>query len=87
MTYDEFKSIIRPKPGTSEGTIKSWYKWCTIGTWCSDIKTHKMDYGKSDFYIKNISLKEHKEFLDIYYYFDRLAKYNAKLNNLKKDFV
>ena len=32
MTYEEFKSIIRPRKGTTEGTIKSWYKWCRIGT-------------------------------------------------------
>ena len=87
MTYEEFKSIISPRPGTTEGTIKSWYKWCIVGTWSSNLITHNMDYRKSDFYIKNISLNEHNEFLKIYNYFDKLAKSKLKLENLKKDFV
>ena len=87
MTYEEFRSIINPRPGTTDGTIKSWYKWCTVGTWSSNLITHKMDYRKSDFYIKNISLNEHNEFLKIYNYFDKLAKSKLKLENLKKDFV
>ena len=87
MTYEEFKSIISPRPGTTEGTIKRWYKWCTVGTWSSNLITHKMDYRKSDFYIKNISLNEHNEFLKIYNYFDKLAKSKLKFENLKKDFV
>lgn len=68
MTYEEFKSIIRPRKGTTEGTIKSWYKWCRIGTWTSNIITHKMSYDASMFYIKNISLNKHNEFLKIYNY-------------------
>lgn len=86
MTYDEFKSVISPKPGTTEGTIKSWYKWCTIGTWASNIITHKMDYSQSNFYIKNISLDEHNEFLKIYNYFDKLAKSKLLFENLQQDF-
>lgn len=87
MTYDEFKSIIKPRKGTTEGTIKSWYKWCRIGTWTSNIKYHKMSYDASMFYIKNISLNEHNEFLKIYNYFDKLAKSKEKLEKLKEDFV
>ena len=87
MTYEEFKSVISPKPGTTEGTIKSWYKWCRIGTWSSNIITHKMDYSQSDFHIKNISLDEHNEFLKIYNYFDKLAKSKEKFEKLKEDFV
>ena len=86
MTYEEFKSVISPKPGTTEGTIKSWYKWCTIGTWSSNIITHKMDYSQSDFHIKNISLDEHNEFLKIYNYFDKLAKSKLLFENLQQDF-
>lgn len=87
MTYEEFKSIIRPRKGTTEGTIKSWYKWCRIGTWTSNIITHKMSYDASMFYIKNISLNEHNEFLKIYNYLNRLAKSKEKLEKLKEDFV
>jgi len=87
MTYKEFKSIIRPRKGTTEGTIKSWYKWCRIGTWTSNIKSHKMSYDASMFYIKNISLNEHNEFLKIYNYLNRLAKSKEKLEKLKEDFV
>lgn len=87
MTYEEFKSTIRPRKGTTEGTIKSWYKWCRIGTWTSNIITHKMSYDASMFYIKNISLNEHNEFLKIYNYFDKLAKSKEKLEKLKEDFV
>lgn len=87
MTYEEFKSIIRPRNGTTEGTIKSWYKWCRIGTWTSNIITHKMSYDASMFYIKNISLNEHNEFLKIYNYLNRLAKSKEKLEKLKEDFV
>lgn len=87
MTYEEFKSIIRPRKGTTEGTIQSWYQWCRIGTWTSNIKSHKMSYDASMFYIKNISLEEQKEFEKIYYYFNRLAKSKEKLEKLKEDFV
>ena len=51
-----------------------------------ELITHKMDYRKSDFYIKNISLYEHNEFLKIYNYFDKLAKSKLLFENLQKDF-
>lgn len=87
MTYEEFKNTINPRKGTTEGTIKHWYEWCRIGTWTSNIITHKMSYDASMFYIKNISLNEHNEFLKIYNYFDKLAKSKEKLEKLKEDFV
>ena len=46
-----------------------------------------MSYDASMFYIKNISLNEHNEFLKIYNYFDKLAKSKEKLEKLKEDFV
>ena len=87
MTYEEFKSIIRPRKGTTEGTIQSWYQWCRIGTWISNIKSHKMSYESSMFYVKNISLEEQKEFEKIYNYLNRIAKSKEKLEKLKEDFV
>ena len=86
MTYNQFKSIIRPKPGTTEGTIKSWYKWCRIGVWTSNIKSHDVKYVSSDTFIKNISMKEYKEYLKIYDYFDKLVKYKEKLEKINEDF-
>ena len=87
MTFKEFRSLLRPKPGTTEGTIKSWYKFCRTGTWSSSIKTHEISYNASAFYIKNLSIEEYKEFENIYIYFDRLVKSKLKLKNLKEDFV
>ena len=86
MTYNQFKSIIRPKPGTTEGTIKSWYKWCRIGVWTSNIKSRVVKYVSSDTFIKNISMKEYKEYLKIYDYFDKLVKYKEKLEKINEDF-
>jgi hypothetical protein len=86
MTYNQFKSIIRPKPGTTEGTIKSWYKWCRIGVWTSNIKSRDVKYVSSDTFIKNISMKEYKEYLKIYDYFDKLVKYKEKLEKINEDF-
>ena len=87
MTYEEFKSIISPKKGTTEGTIKSWYKFCRIGTWSSSLKSHKMDYRESNLYIKTISIIEYKEFVKYYNYFDKISKNKEKLEKLNEDFV
>ena len=87
MTYEEFKSITNPKPGTTEGTKHSWYKWCRIGTWSSNLITHKMCYESSNFYIKTISIEEYKEFEKVYNYFSKLAKSKEKLEKLTEDFV
>ena len=46
-----------------------------------------MSYDASMFYIKNISLNEHNEFLKNYNYLNRLAKSKEKLEKLKEDFV
>ena len=86
MTYNQFKSILRPKPGTTEIDMKSWYEWCRIGTWTSNIKSHKMKYDSSDTFIKNLSMKEYKEYEKIYFYFDKLAKYKEKLEKINEDF-
>lgn len=87
MTYEEFKSVISPKPGTTEGTMHSWYKWCRLGTWATNLKTNKMSYITSNFYVKNISIEEYKEFEKVYNYFSKLAKSKEKLEKLTKDFV
>lgn len=87
MTYEEFKSITNPKPGTTEGTLHSWYKWCRLGTWATNLKTHKMSYVSSNFYVKTLSIEEYKEFEKFYYYFGKLSKSKEKLEKLKEDFV
>ena len=87
MTYEEFKNIIRPKKGTTEGTMHSWYKWCRIGTWSSNLITHQMSYESSNFYIKNFSIEEYREFEKVYNYFSKLSKNKEKLEKLKEDFV
>ena len=87
MTLSEFKSLIDPGSKATEGDIKCWYRYAKVCGWVSSLFSHKLKYEpNNDITFKDISMEEYKEIEKIFYYFQKIVKYEDKLDRLYKDF-
>jgi hypothetical protein len=86
MTFNEFKTLIRPDNKTTENDMLGWYRYAKVGGWVTSLISHKLKYEVNDISFKDITLEEYKELEKIFYYFNKIVKYEDKLNKLYKDF-
>ena len=87
MTLCEFKSLMGYSPKTTESDIEHWYRYAKICGWVSSLFSHKLKYEpNNDITFKDISMEEYKEIEKIFYYFNKIVKYEDKLDRLYKDF-
>ena len=87
MTLSEFKNIIGPVSKITEEDIELWYRSSKICGWVSSLSSNKLKYEPNkDIPFKDISMEEYKEIEKIFYYFQKIAKYEDKLDRLYKDF-
>ncbi len=88
MTFSEFKSLISPGSKATEEDIECWYRYSKICGWVSSLSSQKLKYEPNkDITFKDISTEEYKEIEKIFYFFQKIVKYEDKLDRLYKDFV
>ena len=88
MTLCEFKNLIGTRSKTTEDDIKFWYHYARVCGWVSSLFSHKLKYEPNDgITFKDISMEEYKELEKIFNYFNKIIKYENKLDRLYEDFV